>query len=399
MSQAGFAFYSTESRRSTDLVRRTFEICESVDGFEIGPPDETVEPDDFSLKKGGGFELYWQNGPGRVSVGFKDESFPEHFISIFIQRHIFFPEDDEGEYEGLTSAVMELVRALAIEHNPYYVVSPNPEPEVGPDPVDVMPTTAEFELGRIPWFGVYSSSLIDELGGREHVLETPAWHVEELETGSILLIRTRAPWAYLGRDHPVDRYLLDGEDDATDDSGDVDSLGLQDPFAALSAGDYGADVCVTPEDIDPEFPNEDLQLERVYVDESGDLRRVDDDTFVRNVVDGHYEDDGAFLEAMLSEVPDDADHDRLMVSTLLHERIPTTFVRLEDPDDENVVTRVLDLGVDIDKHDLLFSLARVANEGDFEDDEVASIEGALETLADVDDPEVAERIIEERLLL
>lgn len=398
MARARFGFYRTDLQEFDKLVRRTFEVCNSINGFELQPSSETSALEEFSSDEGGVLTLYWQDGPGRVSVAFTYDSIPETFLEISTRREIFVPEDDEGEYEELTGAVVELVRRLAIEHDPYYVMSPDMEIAMGADPTDVMPMATDFELERIPWFGVYSPSLIEDLGGREHMLETPAWHVEELETGSILLIRTRAPWANTGRDHPVDRYLLDGEDESIDDP-DTDSLGLQDPFAALSAGEYGADVCVAPEDIDPEFPNEDLQLERVYVDENGDLRRVDDDTFVRNVVDGHYEDDGAFLEAMLSEVPDDADHDRLMVSTLLHERIPTTFVRLEDPDDENVVTRVLDLGVDIDKHDLLFSLARVANEGDFEDDEVASIEGALETLADVDDPEVAEQIIEERLLL
>ncbi|WP_226023708.1 hypothetical protein [Halomicrobium salinisoli] len=307
--------------------------------------------------------------------------------------------EDTDDYTGFTATLLDVVRSLAIELETDYVAALNPDAGYGGvSGTDAMLTGEEFDVTRIPWLGIYGDPLLDQFGGRERVLETPAWRVEDLGPAGVLVIKTKRPWADASRDHPVDRYLLDGEDEPTDGS-DADSLGLKDPFAALSAGDYGADVCVAPEDIDPEFPNEDLQLERVYVDENDDLRRVDDDTFVRNVVDGHYEDDGAFLEAMLSEVPDDVDHDRLRVSTLLHERIPTAFVRLEDPDDENVVTRVLGLGVGIDKHDLLFSLARVANEGEFKDDEMASIEGALETLADVDDPEVAEQIIEERLLL
>lgn len=207
MNQASFAFYSRDPRGARELIDQTLEICDTVDGFELGPPSETVESKDFSVDEGAGFQLYWQNGPGRVSVGFNYKEIPEHFLDISTRREIFVPDDDEGEYTGLIGAVVELVRALAIKLDPYYVASPDLE-LIQADPTEVMPTTTEFELERIPWLGVYSSSLIDELGGREHVMSAPAWRVEELETGSILLIRTRAPWADLGPDHPVDRHLL-----------------------------------------------------------------------------------------------------------------------------------------------------------------------------------------------
>lgn len=208
MEQASFAFHSTDPRRSRELITKTLEVCESIDGLEFGSSTEQIQPEDFSVDEPDGFELYWQNGSGTVSIGFNYKPIPEHFLDIFTQRKFFIPDDDEGEYEGLIGAVVELVRQLAIEHDPYYVVSPDLELGMGVHPTDVMPTTTDFELGRIPWFGVYSPPLIEDLGGREHVLATPAWRVEELPTGSILLIRTRAPWAQLGRDHPVDRHLL-----------------------------------------------------------------------------------------------------------------------------------------------------------------------------------------------
>jgi len=208
MSQAVFVFYSTESRRSEEFVRQTLAVCESVDGFKFGSPGETVDPADISLDQNSTVELSWQGGAGDVSITFTYKPRPESFLEVFTRREMLLPEGGEGEYEGLTGAVMELVRALAIEHNPYYVMSPDLEKIMGTDPADVTPMKGEFELERIPWFGVYSSSLIEDLGGREHVLETPAWRVEELDTGSILIIRTRTPWADLGRDHPVNRHLL-----------------------------------------------------------------------------------------------------------------------------------------------------------------------------------------------
>lgn len=211
MARAGFGFYTTDVRDAEDLVRRTLDICKSSSGFEIGAPDETVEPEQFFSDEGGAFNLDWQDGPGRVSVTFTHGTLPETFLELSTRREVFVPEDGEGEYQELTGAVVELVRKLAVEHGPYYVVSPDQEIELGSDPTHVMPMTTDFELERIPWFGIYSEALIEDLGGRDHVLETPAWHVEELDTGSILVIRTRAPWAKLGRDHPVDRHLL-GED-------------------------------------------------------------------------------------------------------------------------------------------------------------------------------------------
>ena len=49
------------------------------------------------------------------------------------------------------------------------------------------------ELKRIPWVVVLSSERIEELGGRVHVRETPAWKVEELETGHIVIVRSNNP--------------------------------------------------------------------------------------------------------------------------------------------------------------------------------------------------------------
>lgn len=182
MDQAVFTFYSIEPRPFDELVRRTFGVCKSVAGFDVRLSGEASEIDDFSPDEGGVLGLSWQEGSGDVSVAFICESLPDSLLEISTRRSVFFPKDDEGEYEGLARAVVELVRKLAIGHDPHYVMSPELEIKMGVDPTDAMPTTTDFELERIPWFGVYSQSLIEKLGGREHVLETPAWRVEELDS-------------------------------------------------------------------------------------------------------------------------------------------------------------------------------------------------------------------------
>lgn len=207
MNRMVFTFYRTELRSFDEIARSTFEVCNSIDGFEVEPSGEVSELEEFTPEEGL-LRLYWKDGPGDVSVAFPYEPIPDSFLEISTRRTVFFPETDEGEYEGFTGAVVELARQLAIEHEPHYVVSPDLEMEMGVDPTDVIPMTTDFRLERIPWFGVYSPSLVENLGGREHVLNTPAWRVEELDTGSIMLIRTRTPYANTGRDCPVDRHLL-----------------------------------------------------------------------------------------------------------------------------------------------------------------------------------------------
>ncbi len=80
---------------------------------------------------------------------------------------------------------------------------------------------------------------------------------------------------------------------------------------------------------------------------------------------------------MLADVPSDATDDNLYVSALLRDVIPPAFVRLDDPDNESVVTKVMRLETDVNKIKLLVSLGRVARQVDFTADDLGSMEGAL----------------------
>jgi hypothetical protein len=117
---------------------------------------------------------------------------------------------------------------------------------------------------------------------------------------------------------------------------------------------------------------------------------------VRNVVTDARGDETAIIEGMLADIPVDADPDRLMVSALFHGAIPPAFVQCDDPDDATVVSRVLGLNIETDKVALLVSLGRAAQHGDGMD--VETIESALDTLADFDDPEIVDAYIRENLL-
>ncbi|MDS0261027.1 hypothetical protein NDI56_16630 [Haloarcula sp. S1CR25-12] len=179
------------------------------------------------------------------------------------------------------------------------------------------------------------------------------------------------------------------------DSGSLGEPDLSDPFAALEPGDYGTDVCVRRDDIAAEFHNEDIELVRAYVDEHQDLRRVSDDSFVRNVV-VDAPDDAAFIKRMLVDIPSDATEDTLMASALFHGAIPSSFVRLDGPSGKNVVTRIMTLDIETNKIDMLVSLGKAVQNQEGID--IAMIESALDNLAGLEDVEGIEQYIQQNLL-
>jgi hypothetical protein len=104
---------------------------------------------------------------------------------------------------------------------------------------------------------------------------------------------------------------------------------------------------------------------------------------VRNVVTDTAGEKTDIIQRMLADIPTTADND-LYVSALLRDVIPPEFIRLDDREDENVVTKVMALDTGVSKIELLVSLGRVAQQDDFTAEDLDSMEGAMDTLAQVD---------------
>lgn len=51
------------------------------------------------------------------------------------------------------------------------------------------------ELAGLRWLQVFGPRIVEDLGGRDHVLATPAWDVTELDSGHVLIVHD---------DHPFD---------------------------------------------------------------------------------------------------------------------------------------------------------------------------------------------------
>lgn len=395
-------FYSDERETEADVIEKTLSTCAEMGLTEHVKDSEPLTPDDASISEKGYITVHSDSKAIRLRFRLDDWSgLTDAILSVSVDATRLVEIDPESaeKYTDPARVFVELIRRLAVELDPYYVSTSNRaimDGEIAPTPEAVLPFETPIELERLPWLGVYSESLIEQFGGQERVLDTPAWLVEELENGSILIVTTRIPWEDYGSKYPADRYLLDGMDraDAMSPPSDVT---LSDPFASFDPGAIGTDVCVHRDDITSEFANEDLQLIPVRVDEHRNLRHLDTNAFVRNVVTDATGDKSDIIKRMLSDIPATADDD-LYVSALLRDVIPPAFIRLDSPDDENVVTKVMRLDTDVSKVKLFVSLGRVAQQDDFTAEDLDSMEGALDTLNELDDNENIDQYIEQRLL-
>lgn len=396
------SFHDVEEPDPDELLRTTLAVCRSHGLAESGA-DDPVDPDALGLDDGNRLQLFWGNRKVRLTFNVGDDWLgpPRPVLDVKTDTNVFERDAERSgeEYVGILGDYVHLLRDLAIAIDPVYVSTFNTTHGDGtPSPDAVLAFEEPIDLDRIPWLGIYSERLVEQFGGREHVLATPAWCVEELENGSVLIVTTKVPWDGYREELPADQHLLgDGaSSSATEQSTrrDDSEPEFSDPFAALEPGEYGTAVGVPPGDVADEFRNEDLQLVRVYVGEDGTLRRVDDDSFVRHVVE-QGDSDAEMIRAQLADLPPTASDDGLLASALFHPAIPPTFVRLDGPGGENVATKVLDLDADVSKYDLLVKLGDATRAEGFDEADLETMEEAMDTLSDLEDVEGIDEWIEE----
>lgn len=306
--------------------------------------------------------------------------------------------DSDEQYQEFFDHFVEFLCQLAIQLDAEYVALLEHVHWAEVIPSDV--PLAE-NIDRLPRLAIYSESLLHDLGGIEAMRDRPPWRVGDLKNGSTLVIWSDEPWCRSGWTDSSYRDLRtpqseDRSDGASEPGNSDQELELSDPFAVLSPGDYGVDACIAREDIGEKFRNDELRSVRVYVDDDRNLRRVADDTFVRNVVTEAGDDEQAVIKGMLADIPPDADDKELMISALLHGAVPPSFVRLDDSDGENVISRVLGLDIETNKAEFLVSLGEAARHTEGLD--TRTIESALDNLADLDDTEAVDQYIEQNLL-
>lgn len=365
-----------------DVVERSLEVFEDL-GFDVAARER-------SSGLMSGFHYldvpHDQGWSVSIQVNEDDDLGADDSVLGLRLQHLVYPDrgQDGVSHEATMDVLFELVVRLAMALDLSYLAVFGMEQADGTVTPDGEPISESIDAP--PRMGVYSSALLEALGGVDEFASDDPWYVAELTDGRTVVIRTAWPWGDGGWSPPTGaEYLTSATLDSDDtDAGDVT---LGDPFAALAPGEYGADLVVSQADLDGEFRNEDAELVRVYVDENRDLRRVDDDSFVRNVVTETSGSDHETIGQMAANLPPGTDPEDVPMSVLLNEQVPPSFVHLDAPDGENVVTLVMGLNVQMSKYDVLMALANRARPDDgYTEEELQSIEGGLSTLVDVDDP-------------
>ena len=399
-------YYTTDDVGDIDEAIR--ETC-AVVGLEIErtPPEEVSangHTSEYIVSYGEwDFEITFgvQSDDDRIdseTPKAKDSRVPLPRLSISDARWFSDPGINgirQDEYQRRVDITFEFICRLAMAIDVEYA------PMLGfadPNPLQCWPTDYPItdHIEELPIFGIYSQSALEDLGSLDAMFDRSPWYVAELPSGHTVVIQEDFPWNKRDWTPPRDADFL--ESTTFPGSGEYVSHDFADPFASLESGAIGTELCVPREKIGPEFHNGDLELVRVRVDEQRDLRRLDDGSFVRNVVDDDPADPAAFMQAMLKEIPADATADDLMVSALLHEAVPAAFVQLEDPDDDTIVSTVAALDIDSPKVDLLISLGRVAQDNGVTDEIIREIDAFLEKLAGLEDVEDLEERLRDRLL-
>ncbi len=393
------AFFDCEAA-SVD-VDAVLETCTKRD-FERGTAEQSDAREDVGKLER---RLTYEHWHPRLTVYSDDEfgpAYPDVDVALNQSLEVEAFEDSRAHQRWMDAVFLLVCRLTALlkpTYAPLYFTSGQYEAVPDDRPI-------ADNVQRPPPFGVYSPEVLADFGGVDSLFDGEPWYVAELQDGRTVVIESDSPWNESGWEPPeaadyIERAEIRTNADEAGSSTRSDvtpqdgAAGKSDPFAALEPGEYGADVGVHPDDIAPSFRNEDLQFVRGYVDDQRNLRRADGGAFVRNVVSEAGSDE-ELVQKMLEDVPPESGGDTHLVSALIHEAIPPAFVRLEGPDDENVVTKVMELDVETNKYDLLVSLGRAAQQRG--EGAVPTIESALDTLADVEDADAVEKVIEERLL-
>lgn len=355
-----------------NVISTGLDAAERV-GFEV---DREQKPADEDWPNFNG------NYEGTTITGFtfdisEDREPYERVLSVGLGELLSRRKWNSGEgYAEFVDCVVDLSCELAAAYDAKYVslLTSNEHSEI-------TPTGMPFadHIDKVPNLAVYSESLLDELGGFDALYGGLPWRYAKLDSGHVFAMTADGPW---------DTEFTDSQRRDLEHGEAGPEVEISDPFTALEPTEYGTDAVVEKSDIAPEFTNEALTLERVYRDEEDNLRRIEDDSFVRRLID----------DGEVGALPADADPDHERVSALIQESVPPAFVRLDEPDGEIVVSRVMALDIETSKFKVIVSLAQTAQAENLSEDVMATIDELLTELQRLEDEDGIDQYIERTLL-
>lgn len=128
--------------------------------------------------------------------------------------------DSSESVRDRTETILGLVIELVKLTEPEYVwsmLNAGPQPDAG-----LRPTSRPIadNISRLSWVTVFSEQIVANLGGRDRVLETPAWRVEPIDDSHLIVITTDNPVdpAVEPESDPVDFLFEDSGTNSPDQS-------------------------------------------------------------------------------------------------------------------------------------------------------------------------------------
>lgn len=197
----------------SDLLKKCFEIGSTTDKIgSISNIKYSLLDSGWHTKFGGIEEV--ANSISKNSIGAIELLWYEYIdFSIYINLEsrrvgidiphitlsfdaVYFKEDEDENsphfYKTNVNKTIELSKELYKSTNPAFVGGEADNP----DEYTPMPTKGELDKGIIKdilWFNIFPPKFVRKIG-REKLLSAPAWKVEELDDGGILLVLTEHPF-------------------------------------------------------------------------------------------------------------------------------------------------------------------------------------------------------------
>ncbi|WP_049925322.1 hypothetical protein [Halopiger goleimassiliensis] len=293
----------------------------------------------------------------RVEIRFDLDGETNNPLTLHGPRKAAFEEYDVPRDVARDRAdrLADAIADLAGEIDPWFCVAWFPYPYKDVHPVPVAGKPPESGLETLGWVTVFGEPFHERFGGRDRLLEAPAWNVRDLDTGAVVLREAAVPDAGrndvdLGPAPSTDEYLFEGESLA-DLRAEIERQRSTyvDPFRDLEDGELASDVVVCEthapfafEGIDyatfPDDLDRDDRCHVLCVRRDGDaLWAANNDEFIRRLVDT----DGKPIGDRPDGVSSDREFISLLVATAYDDDTSLDLYRMDGPDDPSVIGGLL----------------------------------------------------------
>lgn len=331
------------------------------------------------------FDEYTEYSVGVPPAELAEGTDPDFLLTVHIDgtsRLENESEEIEARIDILVDMVAEIIPIIEPEYGWAMFFSDDHLSKVKPADWPILD-----HIEGVSWISVFGPSLVEDLGGRERMLEAPAARVEAFETGHVLVVKTEDFSARPRVTYTVAQYLLEVADaEAVDAEATDETLTLDDPFREFEPGEIGADVVIEKDAVGGDISDDDLQLRRVRLDDNGSLWDLETDSFVRRLYGP---------EGQIGSLPPGVTTDDELFPPLALNGVPVEFVRLDHPDDENVITKCLSLDVDMNTFEFLVRLSSSVLNGGYDAEDIESVENILDSVSSLEDLDGIGRLLDQ----